>query len=75
LWAKEVAQQTDAYFIDLNNVIGDAFEKIGKEKTASFFPKEHTHTNREGAMLNANIVINGIKNLKDCKLKNYLLNK
>ena len=75
LWAKEVAQQTDAYFIDLNNVIGDAFEKIGKEKTASFFPKEHTHTNREGAKFNANIVINGIKNLKDCTLKNYLLNR
>lgn len=75
LWAKEVAQQTDAYFIDLNNVIGDAFEKIGKENTASFFPKEHTHTNREGAIFNANIVINGIKNLNGCKLKNYLLNR
>lgn len=73
LWAKEVAQQTSAYFIDLNNIIGDAFEKIGQEKTATFFPQEHTHTNREGAMFNADIVINGIKNLKHCKLKKYLL--
>lgn len=75
LWAKEVAQQTGAYFIDLNNNIGDAFEKIGEEKTAIFFPKEHTHTNREGAMFNANIVIEGIKDLKGCELKKYLLRK
>lgn len=75
LWAKEVAQQTNAYFIDLNNSIGDAYEKMGKEKTAVFFPGDHTHTNREGAVFNANIVINGIKNLKGCTLKNYLLNQ
>jgi len=73
LWAKEVAQQTNAYFIDLNNNIGDAFEKLGEEKTATFFPKEHTHTNREGAIFNANIVIEGIKDLKSCELKKYLL--
>jgi lysophospholipase L1-like esterase len=75
LWAKEVAQQTNAYFIDLNNSIGDAYEKMGKQKTAAFFPGDHTHTNREGALFNANIVINGIKNLKGCTLKNYLLNQ
>jgi rhamnogalacturonan acetylesterase len=75
LWARQVAQQTNAYFIDLNNIIGDAFEKIGKEKTAAFFPKEHTHTNKEGAIFNANIVIKGIKNLKHCKLKKYLIAK
>jgi len=73
LWAKEVAQQTNAYFIDLNNNIGDAFEKLGEEKTATFFPKEHTHTNREGAIFNANIVIDGIKDLKGCELQKYLL--
>ena len=73
LWAKEVAQQSNACFIDLNNIIGDAFEKIGEEKTAIFFPKEHTHTNKEGAMFNANIVIDGIKDLMSCELKKYLL--
>ncbi len=75
LWARQIAMQTGAYFIDLNNIIGDAFEKIGQEKTASFFPQEHTHTNKEGAIFNADIVIDGIKNLKHCKLKKYLLNK
>ncbi|MEO8109063.1 MAG: rhamnogalacturonan acetylesterase [Ginsengibacter sp.] len=75
LWAKEVAEETGTYFIDLNNIIGDAFEKIGQEKTATFFPQEHTHTNKEGAVFNANILREGIKNLKGCTLKKYLLKK
>lgn len=75
LWAMQISMQTGAYFIDLNNLIGHAFEKIGEEKAASFFPQEHTHTNKEGAIFNADIVIDGIKNLKHCKLKKYLLNK
>ncbi len=75
LWAMQISMQTDAYFIDLNNLISHAFEKIGEEKAASFFPQEHTHTNKEGAIFNADIVIDGIKNLKHCKLKKYLLNK
>jgi rhamnogalacturonan acetylesterase len=73
LWAKQVAEQTGAYFIDLNNIIGDEFEKIGEKKTTTFFPQEHTHTNKEGAIFNATIVTDQIKQLKHCKLKKYLL--
>jgi rhamnogalacturonan acetylesterase len=72
-WAREVAEQTGAYFIDLHNIISDEFEKIGEQKATSFFPQEHTHTNREGAIFNANIVVSEIKRLKNCKLKKYLL--
>jgi rhamnogalacturonan acetylesterase len=72
-WAKEVATRTGAYFIDLHNTISDEFEKIGEQKATSYFPQEHTHTNKEGAIFNATIVVNEIKHLKNCKLKNYLL--
>lgn len=72
-WAKEVAQQTEAYFIDLNNNIGNGLEKLGQEKTSTFFPKDHTHTNKEGAIFNAKIVIDGIEHLTGCSLKKYLL--
>ena len=72
-WAKQVAEQTGAYFIDLHNIISDEFEKMGQEKATSFFPQEHTHTNKDGAIFNANIVVNQIKHLKHCKLKKYLL--
>jgi rhamnogalacturonan acetylesterase len=73
LWAKQVAEQTGAYFIDLNNIIADELEKIGTDKANSFFPQEHTHTNKEGAVFNAKIVVNEIKKLKQCELKKYLL--
>ena len=72
-WAKAVAEQAGAYFIDLHNIISDEFEKIGQVKATSFFPQEHTHTNKEGAIFNANIVVKEIKKLKHCKLKKYLL--
>lgn len=72
VWARQVAEVTGADFIDLNNLLGNEYEKLGNEKTGSFFPKEHTHTNKEGAMFNAGVVVKEIKNLKS-KLKKYLL--
>lgn len=73
LWARQVAENSGAHFIDLNNLLGEAYEKLGIEKTSTFFPKEHTHTNKEGAIFNANVVVREIKGLKKCKLKKWLL--
>ena len=72
IWAEEVAKQTGAYFIDLNQIVITQYEKMGAEKVKAFFPKDHTHTNEAGAILNAELVAKAIKNLKNCKLKNYL---
>lgn len=72
LWAKQVAENSGTPFIDLNNVLGDEYEKLGKEKTGSFFPQEHTHTNGEGASFNAGIVVREIKAVKKLALKRYL---
>ena len=72
-WAKEIATQERACFIDLNNIIADKYEELGAAKVATFFPQDHTHTNKEGGMLNATTVVDGIKNLKHCELKKYLL--
>ena len=72
-WAKEIASQESAYFMDLNNIVAGKYEELGADKVATFFPKDHTHTNKEGGILNAEIVINGIKNLKYCDLKKYLI--
>ncbi len=72
-WAKETAKTTGAYYIDLNNNLGDAFEKLGKDSVSKFFPQEHTHTNAAGAGFNAAIVVDGMKALKNSPLKKYLL--
>jgi rhamnogalacturonan acetylesterase len=73
LWAKQTAASTGAGFIDLNSLIADEYDAIGIEKVKPFFPNEHTHTSKSGADLNATCVVNGIKQLKKCKLKKYLL--
>jgi hypothetical protein len=73
LWAKQTAESTGAYFIDLNNLIADEYDAMGKEKVNPFFPNDHTHTSRDGATLNAACVVKGIRELKKCDLKKYLL--
>ena len=72
-WAAEVASQEEVYFIDLNAITADKYDVLGADKVKTFFPKEHTHTNVEGARINAESVVAGIKLLKDCPLNNYLL--
>ncbi|WP_426278432.1 rhamnogalacturonan acetylesterase [Chryseobacterium sp. S-02] len=72
VWAQEVAKQTDAYFIDLNEMVIEKYQKMGPEKVQAFFPKDHTHTNKDGAILNAELVTKGIRQLKGCELKNYI---
>ena len=72
IWSKEVAEQTGAYFIPLNELIATEYEKMDTAAVHKFFPADHTHTNREGAVLNAQKVVEGIKDLKGCDLKKYL---
>jgi rhamnogalacturonan acetylesterase len=71
-WAKEVAEQNEVYFIDLNELVAKKYEEMGAEKVKAFFPGDHTHTNQAGAKLNAETVVHGIKELKNCELKAYL---
>jgi len=73
LWAGQVARQEHAYFVDLNSIVADKYDVLGPVKVKLFFPGDHTHTNQEGAKLNAASVVEGIKLLKDCPLNQYLL--
>lgn len=71
-WAKEVADQTHAAFIDLNTLIADQYDQMGPDKVSSFFPGDHTHTNEAGARINALAVVAGIRKLDMIKLAQYL---
>ena len=71
-WAKEVAASEGAYFIDLNKITADKYDAMGPDEVKKFFPGDHTHTNEEGAKVNAASVIQGIKLLKDLTLNKYL---
>lgn len=73
LWAKQVAEQEEAYFIDLNELVAAEYENLGEAKVKTFFPADHTHTNKEGALLNADLVVKALKQLKPGNLKKYFL--
>ena len=73
LWARQAASSSGALFIDLHNLIADRYDnQLGQEKATTFFPKDHTHTNMQGAKLNAAIVAEAIKKLPDENLADYL---
>ncbi len=73
-WAAQVAQQTGAYFIDLNQRIADKYDSLGSEKVKAYFTeKDHTHTNEAGAKLNAAAVVEGIKKLPALPLNKFIV--
>lgn len=61
LWAKQVAEAENVLFIDLNAITADKYDMLGPEKVKTYFPGDHTHTNQEGARMNASSIIDGIK--------------
>jgi lysophospholipase L1-like esterase len=73
-WAQEVAQQEGVFFIDLNAITVDKYDAIGPDQVKLFFPGDHTHTNEEGARVNAASVAEGIRLLKTLTLNQYLKN-
>ena len=72
LWAKQIAEQEGAYFIDLNELIATKYEKMGEPEAHKFFQVDHTHTNLDGAKLNAEIVAKALKKINPGKIKKYM---
>ncbi|MBC7950083.1 MAG: rhamnogalacturonan acetylesterase [Chitinophagaceae bacterium] len=74
-WAKEVADQEGAYFIDLNAISADKYDLWGPEKVKELFYGDHTHTNKAGATENAASVLEGIRRMPAIELNKYVLEK
>lgn len=62
-WTENAARATGAQFIDLNEIVAERYEKLGKEKVESFFADQRTHTTPAGAKFTAEAVIAGLKSL------------
>lgn len=71
-WAMQVAKEEGAYFIDLNNLVSEKYEQLGAATVKTFFPGDHTHTNKEGAQINAATVMEQLKAINPGKLKKYM---
>jgi rhamnogalacturonan acetylesterase len=73
-WAQEVAQQEGAIFIDMNHITADKYDNWGADSVKRFFPGDHTHTNKMGATVNAESVVDGIRADPTNSLNKYLKN-
>lgn len=72
-WAQAAAAAEKVAFVDLNDLVARHYEELGPDKVEKLFADEHTHTNDEGAKLNARSVVEGLRLLNNCALTRYLL--
>jgi lysophospholipase L1-like esterase len=75
-WSRQVAAAEKALLVDHSNIIGDRYDALGKEAVARFFAgTEYLHTDTEGAIVNAEAFIAGLKALSDMPLVGCLNEK
>jgi lysophospholipase L1-like esterase len=70
-WSAEIAKDEGVAFVDVTAIIADRYEQMGAETVKAFFPRDHTHTNADGAELNASGVIAGLKALPGGRLDRF----
>ncbi len=70
-WYQEVVKETGVDFVDVHNITADFLDEIGKNETAAYYKRDHTHTSLKGAQLNAQSVAKGLKQIQH-PLANYL---
>lgn len=77
LWAQEVALREKAAYIDLYQGIWTEYAKMeaAQIKAKYFCAADFTHTNRMGAEFNASKVVEGIKAMSGCSLRDFLVAK
>jgi lysophospholipase L1-like esterase len=73
-WAEEVAKAEKVPFVNLNRIVMGKYAGMDPAdiKAKYFTPADDTHTSPAGAELNAACVVEGLRELKDCELKDYL---
>ena len=64
-WTRELGKTENAAFVDLTHLVADRYEQMGEAAVKPLFPKDTTHTNAEGADLNARSVVAGLKALRE----------
>lgn len=70
--AKQAAEEMDAIFVNLNDEVALKYEAMGKDQVKDYFPKDHTHTNKEGAEVNALTVAENLEQIRNCYIRDYI---
>ena len=78
-WYREVIEATGVEFVDVHNISADFLDKKfaskdeakSKEKASKYFKRDHTHTSKMGAQMNARSVAKGLRDIHS-PLADYL---
>jgi lysophospholipase L1-like esterase len=75
IWSEEVAKAEHAHFINLNKIVMSKYAELTPAdiKSKYFTTADNTHTSPAGAELNAACVAEGLRELKECPLRDFLL--
>jgi lysophospholipase L1-like esterase len=71
-WAHQVAEQQHVALVDISRIVSQDYARLGQPKVATFFPLDHTHTDRQGAEVVARCVVAGLKGLPHHPFDRYL---
>ena len=71
-WAADAAKASGALLVDLNTLASDRYDALGQSVATTYF-NDPQHTKKIGARVNAECVVAGLKQLKECPLANALL--
>ena len=73
-WAEQVARAEKVGFIDLNERAAAKYDELGRDAVMKLFPPgaERVHPNWAGSVLNAEIVVSGLKALRGHPLNAFL---
>jgi len=74
-WAQQVAKQEHVGFVDLNEIVARRYDAMGPEAVDGLFGDPHTHTDWAGAVINAEAVVSGLRDLTGDPLAQYLSEK
>ena len=60
-WTKQIAAEEKVAFVDLTDLVAKRYEQMGEPAVKALFPKDSTHTGENGAAINAEFVLAGLK--------------
>jgi lysophospholipase L1-like esterase len=76
-WTRQVATNENVLLIDHSNIIGDIYDRIGRDEVMKLFATEaeYLHPNTAGAIINCEAFIAGLKAIPNLPLVDYLNEK
>lgn len=63
-WLHQLAWELDTPYIDVTNLVADRLDRLGPDRVAALYPKDHTHFNDEGADIHTEIIVSALKGLR-----------